>query len=232
MICFRTWINNWKKNDRGSLQLVRPSSNSFEMIYSFCKQKYKTEGIGACSLVSHEMALIKRRHLGFSPVLTFSVSAVIDLLVFSSRAATESCVCVCAPTGLYSLSVKHRVIKHYRIYRLDNSWYYISPRLTFQCLEDMISHYSGGWMNKTSARQKAAERPFAAIDAFKKAVTLSHTHLLKIFHHTVKIEPVVSSGVYKYRIPALIEHLLNKTGNEWWHTCAWLGALVRKHWEV
>ncbi|KAM4724858.1 src like adaptor 1a [Anableps anableps] len=44
--------------------------------------------------------------------------------------------------GLYSLSVKHRVVKHYRIFRLDNSWYYISPKLTFQCLEDMISHYS------------------------------------------------------------------------------------------
>lgn len=44
--------------------------------------------------------------------------------------------------GVYSLSVKHRSVKHYRIYRLDNSWYYISPSLTFQCLEDMINHYS------------------------------------------------------------------------------------------
>ncbi|XP_020562746.1 src-like-adapter isoform X1 [Oryzias latipes] len=44
--------------------------------------------------------------------------------------------------GVYSLSVKHRMIKHYRIFRLDNSWYYISPSLTFQCLEDMINHYS------------------------------------------------------------------------------------------
>ncbi|MEQ2259275.1 hypothetical protein XENORESO_009253 [Xenotaenia resolanae] len=44
--------------------------------------------------------------------------------------------------GLYSLSVKHRTVKHYQIFRLDNSWYYISPKLTFQCLEDMINHYS------------------------------------------------------------------------------------------
>lgn len=44
--------------------------------------------------------------------------------------------------GTYSLSVKHRIIQHYRIFRLENSWYYISPRLTFQCLEDMINHYS------------------------------------------------------------------------------------------
>lgn len=44
--------------------------------------------------------------------------------------------------GVYSLSVKHSSVKHYRIFRMDNSWYYISPRLTFQCLEDMINHYS------------------------------------------------------------------------------------------
>ncbi|KAF7210713.1 src like adaptor 1a [Nothobranchius furzeri] len=43
--------------------------------------------------------------------------------------------------GLYSLSVRHRIVKHYRIHRLDNSWYYISPRLTFQCLEDLVNHY-------------------------------------------------------------------------------------------
>lgn len=52
------------------------------------------------------------------------------------------------PAGVYSLSVKHRSVKHYRIYRLDNSWYYISPSLTFQCLEDMINHYSGGWTHR------------------------------------------------------------------------------------
>ncbi|TRY84299.1 hypothetical protein DNTS_025417 [Danionella cerebrum] len=44
--------------------------------------------------------------------------------------------------GEYSLSVRHRTVKHYKIFRLTNSWYYISPRLTFQCLEDMVNHYS------------------------------------------------------------------------------------------
>ncbi|XP_004697441.3 src-like-adapter [Echinops telfairi] len=44
--------------------------------------------------------------------------------------------------GFYSLSVKHRQVKHYRIFRLPNNWYYISPRLTFQCLEDLVNHYS------------------------------------------------------------------------------------------
>lgn len=50
---------------------------------------------------------------------------------------------VCPSEGVYSLSVRHRNIKHYKIFRMANSWYYISPRLTFQCLEDMVNHYSG-----------------------------------------------------------------------------------------
>ncbi|KAK7147196.1 hypothetical protein R3I94_009899 [Phoxinus phoxinus] len=44
--------------------------------------------------------------------------------------------------GMYSLSVRHRTIKHYRIVRMPNNWYFISPRLTFQCLEDLVNHYS------------------------------------------------------------------------------------------
>ncbi|MEE6463077.1 hypothetical protein FKM82_005773 [Ascaphus truei] len=44
--------------------------------------------------------------------------------------------------GTYSLSVRHRQVKHYRIFRLPNNWYYISPRLTFQCLEHLVNHYS------------------------------------------------------------------------------------------
>nr|XP_060627692.1 src-like-adapter [Anolis sagrei ordinatus] len=44
--------------------------------------------------------------------------------------------------GLYSLSVRHIHVKHYRIFRLPNNWYYISQRQTFQCLEDLVNHYS------------------------------------------------------------------------------------------
>ncbi|KAG5842652.1 src like adaptor 1a [Anguilla anguilla] len=44
--------------------------------------------------------------------------------------------------GDYSLSVRHRSVMHYRICRLPNNWYYISPRLTFQCLEELVDHYS------------------------------------------------------------------------------------------
>ncbi|XP_056405215.1 src-like-adapter 2 [Hyla sarda] len=50
--------------------------------------------------------------------------------------------------GSYSLSVRKSnqatldTIKHYRINRLENGWYYISPRLTFPTLQDMVDYYS------------------------------------------------------------------------------------------
>ncbi|XP_074913873.1 src-like-adapter 2 isoform X2 [Buteo buteo] len=51
--------------------------------------------------------------------------------------------------GCYSLSVRRSEraswdsVTHYRIYRLENGWLYISPRLTFPTLHDLVDHYSG-----------------------------------------------------------------------------------------
>ncbi|NXX52793.1 SLAP2 protein, partial [Scopus umbretta] len=50
--------------------------------------------------------------------------------------------------GCYSLSVRRSEhaswdsVTHYRIHRLENSWLYISPRLTFPSLHDLVDHYS------------------------------------------------------------------------------------------
>ncbi|XP_069778324.1 src-like-adapter isoform X2 [Narcine bancroftii] len=50
--------------------------------------------------------------------------------------------------GTYCLSVRHyndtpqKFVKHYKIFRLPNKWYYIQEHLTFQCLEDLVNHYS------------------------------------------------------------------------------------------
>ncbi|NWV39230.1 SLAP2 protein, partial [Grantiella picta] len=50
--------------------------------------------------------------------------------------------------GCYSLSVRHSEhtawasVTHYRIHRLDNGWLYISPRLTFLGLHNLVDHYS------------------------------------------------------------------------------------------
>ncbi|XP_066529011.1 src-like-adapter 2 isoform X2 [Hoplias malabaricus] len=50
--------------------------------------------------------------------------------------------------GAHTLSVRkssrleRQSIKHYRIHRLENGFYYISPRLTFPTLPDLVEHYS------------------------------------------------------------------------------------------
>ncbi|NWW71253.1 SLAP2 protein, partial [Climacteris rufus] len=50
--------------------------------------------------------------------------------------------------GCYSLSVRRderaawALVTHYRIHRLDNGWLYISPRLTFPSLHNLVDHYS------------------------------------------------------------------------------------------
>ncbi|KAM9622100.1 tyrosine-protein kinase Blk isoform 4-T6 [Trichechus inunguis] len=49
--------------------------------------------------------------------------------------------------GAFSLSVKDvttqgEVIKHYKILMLDEGGYYISPRITFPSLQDLVQHYS------------------------------------------------------------------------------------------
>uniref|UniRef100_A0A8B9CR52 Src like adaptor 2 n=1 Tax=Anser brachyrhynchus TaxID=132585 RepID=A0A8B9CR52_9AVES len=50
--------------------------------------------------------------------------------------------------GCYSLSVRRTEltswdsVTHYRIHRLENGWLYISPRLTFSNLHDLVDHYT------------------------------------------------------------------------------------------
>ncbi|XP_035236737.1 src-like-adapter 2 [Anguilla anguilla] len=56
----------------------------------------------------------------------------------------ESQTCI----GTHSLSIKRSIgsgrasVKHYRIHQLQNGWYYISPRLTFSSLTQLVDHYS------------------------------------------------------------------------------------------
>lgn len=55
----------------------------------------------------------------------------------------------CTLAGCYSLSVRRTEltswdsVTHYRIHRLENGWLYISPRLTFSNLHDLVDHYTG-----------------------------------------------------------------------------------------
>ncbi|CAI5778006.1 src-like-adapter 2 isoform X2 [Podarcis lilfordi] len=50
--------------------------------------------------------------------------------------------------GCYSLSIRHTnraswdCVKHYRINCMENGWLYISPRLTFSSLQELVEYYS------------------------------------------------------------------------------------------
>lgn len=51
------------------------------------------------------------------------------------------------PIGSYSLSVRDGdvrsgdTVKHYKIRTLDNGGFYISPRITFGTLQELVNHY-------------------------------------------------------------------------------------------
>lgn len=51
-------------------------------------------------------------------------------------------------SGSFSLSVRDfdqnqgEVVKHYKIRNLDNGGFYISPRITFPGLHDLVRHYT------------------------------------------------------------------------------------------
>lgn len=66
-----------------------------------------------------------------------------------AHSSPTTCPSPHAPSGCYSLSVRRSEhaswdsVTHYRIHRLENGWLYISPRLTFPSLHDLVDHYSG-----------------------------------------------------------------------------------------
>ncbi|NXW53819.1 SLAP2 protein, partial [Eurystomus gularis] len=87
--------------------------------------------------------------------------------------------------GCYSLSVrssKHACwdsVTHYRIHRLENGWLYISPRLTFPSLHDLVDHYSEFGeglcclLREPCATEGARLAPVPAMPAVVKKPTLN-----------------------------------------------------------
>lgn len=57
-------------------------------------------------------------------------------------------VCPFSPSGSFSLSVRDfdqnqgEVVKHYKIRNLDKGGFYISPRITFPGLHELVRHYT------------------------------------------------------------------------------------------
>ncbi len=91
----------------------------------------------------------------FLTVKESNTEALAVLFSYSSKMFTPLHICpilsalknICiAPSGSYSLSVRDcdqtgDTVKHYKIRTLDNGGFYISPRNTFNTLQDLIIHY-------------------------------------------------------------------------------------------
>lgn len=54
-------------------------------------------------------------------------------------------------------------VTHYRIHRLENGWLYISPRLTFPSLHDLVDHYSGKERQRSAPAMVPAGRCSTAL---------------------------------------------------------------------
>lgn len=56
-------------------------------------------------------------------------------------------VSLCVSSGSFSLSIRDfdknqgEVVKHYKIRNMDNGGFYISPRITFESLHQLVEHY-------------------------------------------------------------------------------------------
>ncbi|OBS65787.1 hypothetical protein A6R68_05673, partial [Neotoma lepida] len=128
--------------------------------------------------------------------------------------------------GSFSLSVRDYdpvhgdVIKHYKIRSLDNGGYYISPRITFPCISDMIKHYQNAWEipresiklvkklgagqfgevwmgyynNSTKVAVKTLKPGTMSVQAFLEEAnlmkTLQHDKLVRLYAVVTKEEPI------------------------------------------
>uniref|UniRef100_A0A8C6YB27 Tyrosine-protein kinase n=1 Tax=Naja naja TaxID=35670 RepID=A0A8C6YB27_NAJNA len=102
--------------------------------------------------------------------------------------------------GSYSLSIRDHdgqngdVVKHYKIRSLDNGGYYISPRITFPCISDMIKHYQSYYNNNTKVAVKTLKPGTMSVQAFMEEAnlmkTLQHDKLVRLYAVVTKEEPI------------------------------------------
>lgn len=71
--------------------------------------------------------------------------------VWSSDIEGEMCFCSLSAPGSYSLSVRDldpnagEGVKHYKIRNMDNGGFYVTAKISFNSLKELVQHYSRAW---------------------------------------------------------------------------------------
>uniref|UniRef100_A0A9J8C2G2 Tyrosine-protein kinase n=2 Tax=Cyprinus carpio TaxID=7962 RepID=A0A9J8C2G2_CYPCA len=101
--------------------------------------------------------------------------------------------------GSYSLSVRDcdrtgDTVKHYKIRTLDNGGFYISPRNTFNTLQDLVSHYKTTYNKHTKVAVKTMKPGTMSVEAFLMEAnlmkSLQHDKLVRLNAVVTKEEPI------------------------------------------
>uniref|UniRef100_A0A4W4FCM5 Tyrosine-protein kinase n=1 Tax=Electrophorus electricus TaxID=8005 RepID=A0A4W4FCM5_ELEEL len=102
--------------------------------------------------------------------------------------------------GSYSLSVRdsdHQsgdTVKHYKIRTLDNGGFYISPRITFSTLQELVAHYKTTYNKHTKVAVKTMKPGSMSVEAFLMEAnlmkTLQHDKLVRLNAVVTKEEPI------------------------------------------
>ncbi|KAK3566769.1 hypothetical protein QTP86_004529 [Hemibagrus guttatus] len=100
----------------------------------------------------------------------------------------------------YSMSVKDvgpngsAVVKHYKIRLLEDGGFYISPRITFKTIDDLIVHYRTTYNKATKVAVKTLKPGSMSVEAFLEEAnlmkTLQHDRLVRLYAVVTKTEPL------------------------------------------
>uniref|UniRef100_A0A8D0DQI1 Tyrosine-protein kinase n=1 Tax=Salvator merianae TaxID=96440 RepID=A0A8D0DQI1_SALMN len=97
--------------------------------------------------------------------------------------------------GSFSLSIRDfdqnqgEVVKHYKIRNMDNGGFYISPRITFNSLHQLVEYYTSYYNGHTKVAVKSLKQGSMSPEAF-----LAEANLMKKLQHTrlVRLYAVVT----------------------------------------
>ncbi|KAJ6655890.1 hypothetical protein lerEdw1_004660 [Lerista edwardsae] len=103
--------------------------------------------------------------------------------------------------GSYSLSVrdfdtqnKVDMVKHYKIRTLDSGGFYVSPRNSFNTLQELVSYYKATYNTHTKVAVKTMKPGSMSVEAFLEEAnimkTLQHDKLVKLNAVVTKEEPI------------------------------------------